>query len=158
MPVRLVPMDQDDFAAFLKEAIPDYARDKVRVGNWQPDEAIERSRREFENLLPQGPTTPNIFLWKIEDAESATKVGILWLGVQERNGEQDGFVYDVRVFEPYRRRGYASAAFRALEAEARWLGLASIGLHVFGDNHAARALYQKLGYVETNVNMRKLIE
>jgi RimJ/RimL family protein N-acetyltransferase len=158
MPARLTPMDPIDYEAFLEEAIVDYADDKVRVGNWQSDEALERSRREFANLLPQGTATPNNHLWMIEDSESATKVGILWLGVQERNGKRDGFVYDVRVFEPYRRRGYASGAFLALEDKARELGLASIGLHVFGDNHAARALYQKLGYVETNVNMRKMVE
>jgi RimJ/RimL family protein N-acetyltransferase len=150
-------MTSDDFAAFLERAIPDYAQDKVRVGNWQPTDALDRSRREFENLLPRGPATPNHRLWMIVDAMSGAKVGILWLAIQERNGQRDGFVYDVLVFEPYRRRGYASGAFQALEVEARELGLGSIGLHVFGDNHAARALYQKLGYVETNVNMRKVL-
>src|SRR5260370_40963544 len=78
---RLTPMDLVDYAAFLEQAIVDYADDKVRVGNWQPDEAIERSRGEFANLLPQGKATPNNHLWTIEEGETATKVGILWLVV-----------------------------------------------------------------------------
>jgi ribosomal protein S18 acetylase RimI-like enzyme len=44
-----------------------------------------------------------------------------------------------------------------LENVAREKGVEKIGLHVFGHNAAARALYQKVGYIETNVNMSKKI-
>ena len=43
----------------------------------------------------------------------------------------------------------------ALEETVRALGLDEIRLHVFGHNGAARALYRKLGFVETNVMMAK---
>ncbi len=43
----------------------------------------------------------------------------------------------------------------ALEVLARELGYDAIGLHVFGDNEVARALYRSAGYVETDVTMRK---
>ena len=34
-------------------------------------------------------------------------------------------------------------------------GLSGIALHVFGHNREARALYRKLGYVATNINLYK---
>jgi RimJ/RimL family protein N-acetyltransferase len=46
-------------------------------------------------------------------------------------------------------------AMTKLEGEAKRLGLDRIGLHVFGHNSAARPLYEKLGYVPTNINMVK---
>ena len=57
----------------------------------------------------------------------------------------------------HQRRGYATEAFAALEGEARSRGLAGIGLHVFGHNPGARALYEKLGYEATNINMFKRV-
>jgi len=54
-------------------------------------------------------------------------------------------------------RALATAAFAALEGEARARGLAGIGLHVFGHNPGARALYEKLGYETTNLHMFKKV-
>jgi ribosomal protein S18 acetylase RimI-like enzyme len=57
--------------------------------------------------------------------------------------------------QEFRRRGHASAALTELEPIARGLGLSGIGLHVFGHNAAARALYGKLVHAITGVNMLK---
>jgi ribosomal protein S18 acetylase RimI-like enzyme len=46
----------------------------------------------------------------------------------------------------------------ALEVKARELGLATLSLHVFVFNHEARALYEKLGYAITNINMSKALK
>lgn len=42
-----------------------------------------------------------------------------------------------------------------VEAEGHERGLTGIALHVFGQNTGAQALYQKLGYLPTNINMFK---
>ena len=55
----------------------------------------------------------------------------------------------------FRRRGYGEQAMAAIEDKVRELGLDTIDLHVFGFNTAARALYEKMGYSVTDVNMRK---
>ena len=57
----------------------------------------------------------------------------------------------------HRRQGHAERALRALEAEVGRLGLQGIALHVFGHNTGAQALYGKLGYVPTNINMFKAV-
>lgn len=66
-------------------------------------------------------------------------------------------LYNLTIFEEYRRRGYASEALSVLEDWAREQGMAGIILHVFGHNHSARALYRKSGYVERNVTMVKKV-
>ena len=66
-----------------------------------------------------------------------------------------GFIYDLRIYDEYQRRGYARQAMLALETKVRELGLDTISLHVFGHNHAAKALYDQLGYEVTNINMSK---
>ncbi len=88
--------------------------------------------------------------------ENDEKVGILWYAALPR---QPGlaFIYDFEIYETFRRRGYASQALAALEQDAKGRDLKHIELHVFGHNAAARALYKKAGYVETNVMMAKNI-
>jgi ribosomal protein S18 acetylase RimI-like enzyme len=87
--------------------------------------------------------------------EAQQHVGMLWFAMREPH---TAFVYDVRIDEAFRRRGYASEAFRELEQKARALGAVKIALHVFGVNHAAIDLYTKLGYQATNILMAKSLE
>ena len=150
----LVPLGEAGYAAYLEEAIPGYAADKVASGQWSEAESLELSRKSLEELLPQGLATPDNLLFSIVD-ETAEPVGMLWIAVQERAGQRIAYVYDVSIEPAHRRRGHASRAFHALEDEVRAMGLAGIGLHVFGHNASARALYERLGYVATNISMFK---
>lgn len=152
----LVPMTEAQLADYLLRAIPAYARDKVASGQWTESEALARSRKNYAELLPEGVATPDHHLYVMHD-EQAVVVGELWIGGHEQAGRRVAFVYDVAVHPEHRRKGHAERAFQALEGVVRSLGLAGIGLHVFGHNAAARALYLKLGYLETNVNMFKAL-
>ncbi|WP_189058176.1 GNAT family N-acetyltransferase [Deinococcus daejeonensis] len=136
--LHLRPMDAGAFARFLARAVPEYAAEKVRSGQWSPEEAQARSEREFQDLLPQGPDTPDNILYTLHDPHEDADVGVLWYALQRTPHATTAFIYEVEVFEAYRRRGYATQAFTRLEADA-----------------AARALYEKLGYHATNINMRK---
>lgn len=153
--VHLVPISQEEFQPWLDNAIAEYAHDKAQAGNWPAAEAIERSAQEFAQLLPAGPATPGQHLFSIRADDQPSSVGVIWFSETSYGGQPVAFVYDFVIFEPFRRRGYGEQALRAVEAEVRALGLGSIGLHVFGHNHAARALYEKVGYSVTNVNMAK---
>jgi ribosomal protein S18 acetylase RimI-like enzyme len=155
--VVLVPMSEAEFTAYAAESIPEYARDKVRSGQWAEENALELSRRGLEEMLPQGVATHDNHLFSLREAEGSAVVGMLWFAVQEQAGRKLAYVYDVAIRPPYQRRGYATEAFAALEGEARTRGLAGIGLHVFGHNPGARALYEKLGYAATNIHMFKSI-
>jgi RimJ/RimL family protein N-acetyltransferase len=153
--VRLVPMSDAEYQPYLALAIRDYADEKVAAGNWQPAEALERSTQEFQKLLPDGVATQDNYLFTIEDQALAATVGMIWLSRIMQGAHPIIFIYDFRIDESYRRKGYGEQAMRAAEDQAKALGLDIIALHVFGHNQAARALYEKLGYEITNINMAK---
>jgi ribosomal protein S18 acetylase RimI-like enzyme len=144
-------MDPGEFDAYLDRLIPSYAEDHIRTGRWTPEEGLAESRKEVQDLLPDGIRTPNNFLYTILAGSPEAKVGAIWLAVEAPRG----FIYDLLIYDSFRRRGYAEEAMRALEHEATEKGIRKLSLHVFGDNVGARRLYAKLGYVETNVHMSK---
>jgi ribosomal protein S18 acetylase RimI-like enzyme len=155
--VRLVPMSQDEFAAYLEFAVDHYAQEHVRAGNWSPEQARKLSEDSYRSLLPDGVATPDQYLHTIQDQTLGEKVGLLWFAVEEQAGAPRAFLYDIRIEEACRRRGYATEALQALEAKVRELRLAMIELHVFGHNDAARAMYEKLGYQVTDLRMSKTL-
>lgn len=152
----LRPITDAEYAAWLDVVIPEFAEDKVAAGQWPADRALELSRHEYATLLPQGKDTPDNHLYSVLDADGR-RVGTLWFVIKERANKRIAYVYDVYVVPEQRRRGHAFRAFQALEGEVLRLGLTGIALHVFGHNHAAQALYVKLGYVATNINMFKAL-
>ncbi|HEY1419540.1 MAG TPA: GNAT family N-acetyltransferase [Candidatus Dormibacteraeota bacterium] len=152
--VELVPLTAEQFDAWLPVETADYAAEHVRTGRWTEDEALQRSREEHERLLPQGLATPDHHLWSIVPTGTGEPVGLLWINVV-RQPRPAAFIFNIEIDQPFRRRGYAEQAMLKLEEEARSLGLEEIRLHVFGHNSAARPLYEKLGYVPTNINMLK---
>jgi GNAT superfamily N-acetyltransferase len=155
--IYLEPMTETEFDAFLADAIRDYAKDKVDAGNWDAAEALQRSTREFQNLLPDGVASQGQHLFTIKD-ETGAAVGMIWFAEEKSGPRPVAFIYDFLIREPYRRRGYATQALAAVEDEVRALGIDTLALHVFGHNHAARALYEKTGYVITNINMAKKLD
>ncbi|MCU6433586.1 GNAT family N-acetyltransferase [Undibacterium sp. Jales W-56] len=153
----LIPMAQTEFDAYIDNAIPAYAKEKVRSGQWGEAESLKLARASFDELLPQGLTTPDHYLFSIQSDDAVHLVGMIWIAAQTRADARIAYVYDVMVKPEYQRLGYATAAFQALEHEVRKLELSGIALHVFGHNKSAQALYQKLGFWATNINMFKKI-
>lgn len=151
--VALVPMTREEFVRYLKAAVPQFAQEKVRSGDWVDYEALALSAHDHDRLLPAGLDTPDQHLFTVRDAESDERVGTLWLAVRIRGGRPEGYVYDIEVAEKHRGRGYGRATMLAGIEKARELGAESVGLHVFGHNAPAYALYRSLGFVETNINM-----
>ncbi len=79
----------------------------------------------------------------------------LWIAAKEQAGKRVAYIYDIQIRPECQRHGHATRALAAVEDEARKLGLCGIGLHVFGHNTGARALYEARGYRPTNINMFK---
>jgi len=151
--VRLVPMTIKEFEAYLEKAIPEYAADKAGAGDWSEEEALERSRKSYLELLPQGVKTENNYLFRIQLEESGEKIGMIWM--KHETPRPHGFIYDIALDEDQRGKGYGKQTMLALEEVARELGLMTIGLHVFANNTAAMRLYKGLGYEVTSQNMTK---
>lgn len=150
--IRLEEMKSNEFQRYLSYAIKNYADGHVKAGNWDELEAIGKATKEFENLLPEGEKTANNKLFIIRDEEQ--EVGMIWLAQQST---EKGFIYDINIWEGNQGRGYGKKAMEEIEIVAKKLGLKNIGLHVFGYNKVARGLYEKLGYIETDILMKKNI-
>jgi ribosomal protein S18 acetylase RimI-like enzyme len=153
----LVPIRPDQFPAFAEAANAGYAQDNVLSGRWPSAEAPVLAQAEFEQLLPQGPATPNHHIYEIQVESTGEIAGFLWFAVVGANDARSAFIYNVTVKESLRRRGHAKAALMWLEQFASAQGLASIRLNVFAHNPNAQALYRALGYEPTSMNMRKAV-
>ena len=152
----LRPMSDLEFTTWLAEAVPAYAADKVASGQWAKDAALDLSKKEHDQLLPQGLLSADNHLYSIVDAEGAA-VGVLWFAVRSKFNARIAYVFDIDVWPEHQRRGHGTRAFAALESEVQRLGLAGIALHVFGHNTGARALYAKLGFQPTNISLYKAV-
>ena len=148
--ITLEPIEQEDFERFLESEIRGYAEDHVRNGNWPAEGAVERSRKEFEALLPNGIHSRDQYLWSIVDLEN-NKIGMLWVQVKD----QKAFLYDFIIDEAFRGNGYGKQALIAMDEKLKSMNVESVGLHVFGDNIRAQELYKKMGFQITGIHMKK---
>lgn len=158
MVVRLRPMTEQEFQHWEEASIRSYAAEHVKTGRWSEEESIERARKQFEELLPDGLATEGQHLYSIEETARSETIGMIWVGIQAHGEGRQAFIYDLLIDGTFRRRGYGTEALRALELTVAELGANTIRLHVFGHNHAARALYETAGYVTTNIHMQKILK
>lgn len=154
--VQLVPMTEREYQEWLEPFIQEYGQEHLENGRWSAENFLQRAREEMEQYLPAGLQTKDHYLYTIMADDLQRSVGMLWFSVRERpSGKQRAFVFNIEIDAAYRQCGYASQAFVAMEQKVRALGIDEIGLHVFGFNHVARAMYEKLGYRITHVEMAK---
>jgi ribosomal protein S18 acetylase RimI-like enzyme len=151
--INLEPIQQEDFDHFLERGIREYAEDHVRNGNWPVEGALERSKKEFEQYLPEGIHSKDQYIYSIVD-ENENKIGILW--VQVRDGK--AFIYDFAIDEAFRGKGYGKQALVAMDEKLKSMNVESVGLHVFGDNVVAQELYKKAGFQITGIHMKKSLK
>jgi ribosomal protein S18 acetylase RimI-like enzyme len=148
-------MSEDSYSAFFEAVVRGYAEDNVASGRWTSEDAVELARVEAEQLLPQGPATPQHYLFDVLDSRAAQKVGYLWAAAVTRGSQKVAHVYWLQVLPGFRRQGHARGALIEFEGVARGLGCRSITLNVFGSNSAAQDLYRSLGFITTNMSMQK---
>ena len=149
-------MTAEEFSQWRDRSIPAYAADKVRTERWTEQESLSEAEKEFGALLPQGLDSTGHTLYTIAN-ESGQSVGAVWLARTERTTGPIGYIYDLVVWEAHRRKGHAERAMHLLEAEAVKMGFNGLALHVFGHNVSAQALYRRLGYEPTHINMFKSV-
>ena len=83
---------------------------------------------------------------------------MVWFTVEQRPIGRVVFIYDISVQPAHRRHGYAMGALDGVAAYARDHHCIGVLLHVFGSNSGARQLYQRTGFVETDVLMLKRVD
>jgi ribosomal protein S18 acetylase RimI-like enzyme len=146
-------MTQSEYDVFYARLVPEYAADNVRAGYWDESEALEKSRKQTEQLLSHGLQTKDHYLYTLYDGDQA--VGLIWLKANPDQPVKSGFIFDVEIEEKFRGKGYGRQIMTLIEGKARELGLKSMGLHVFAYNNVAKHLYESLGYEVSSLNMMK---
>jgi ribosomal protein S18 acetylase RimI-like enzyme len=96
----------------------------------------------------------------VAETEAGERVGLLWFG-ENRNlltGENEAWIYNVSVVEGHRGQGIGARLVAHAQAYARDRGFQTLGLMVATHNLAARRLYSRLGFDETNVLMKRRLD
>ncbi len=135
-------MTADEFTAWHERQVRAYAQDGLARSGGDLGRALERSRADFAVALPDGLSTADTALVVL--TAGADPVGHLWLRHHRAGTETFGF--DLEIAAGRRREGWGRAAIALAGRLAAEAGDTRLGLHVFGDNHGARALYTSLGF------------
>ena len=155
MSTELRAMHADEFEAFAEDGRAGYVRQMVEFSGMEPSAALAKAERDYLLTLPQGLETPGHWLFIIE--HEGRRVGVLWFAERVLDGRTVAYLYEIKIDEAERGRGYGRAAMEAFEQEAAGRGLKELELNVFGGNAVARSLYQSLGWRETAVHMVKRV-
>ncbi|SCL19320.1 Acetyltransferase (GNAT) family protein [Micromonospora nigra] len=151
--LRLEPMTEERYDRYREVGEEKYAEHIASSGTLPPQEAREKARADYVSLLPDGFHTAGHHFLTAYDGDD--EVGILWLHLERKSDGVHAFGYDFEVREELRRRGHGRAIAEAAEVYCRERDVVAMELNVFGDNTAARALYEQLGYEPTSIKMRK---
>ncbi|HVJ65150.1 MAG TPA: GNAT family N-acetyltransferase [Bdellovibrionota bacterium] len=152
--MKLFPMSPEDYKFWSERSRIAFASDKQRAERLSHEAAETLAREGLARLLPQGRQTPDHHFYVARD-EAQNLLGFLWLAIRNDSGERRAFVYDIIIEEAHRGRGHGRSLMLLAEAETKRLGFDHLGLHVFGFNHAAIALYRSLGYATIDMVMEK---
>ncbi|MFI7546652.1 GNAT family N-acetyltransferase [Actinoplanes sp. NPDC049599] len=147
MPLSLVQMGPADFARRRGPLIASYARAIENSRRLPAAQARAAAELDVAERLPRGPATRGHLLRKA--LVGGAEVGWIWVSLPGTSVPEAAWINDIEVDPEFRSRGYAGAIITAAEAELAGLGVARLGLNVFGDNGPALRLYQRLGFEVT---------
>ena len=153
--LELRNMTSDEFSTYMKSSVEKYAEEKQKGEGLTSEDAIKMARDSYQRLLPQGLETPGQFLYTVFEINSNSQVGILWMAKKMNGVKPYTFIYDIELDAENRGKGLGKELMQLVEKETLHLGCASIGLHVYGHNTAAVALYEKSGFETTSRMMKK---
>ena len=94
--VTLRPMTGQEYETWMTAAIASYAEDKVASGQWAADKSLELSTKEHGELLPQGLSTPDNYLFSVRDG-NGRQVGVLWFAVKTRFNAPVAYIYNIEI-------------------------------------------------------------
>ena len=136
------PLTEEEYPGWYAGEEAGYITDIVRAGVLTPEEAKEKSDRDFALHLPQGYRTAGHAFYALE--ADGQVVGTGWV----QHGYLPGvtFGFSLEVYEEHRGKGYGRAAMAVGEWASRHGGDQAMMFNVFGGNEVAMSLYDSTGY------------
>lgn len=154
--ISFSPMTEEDLAAYLRKSIPEYAYDQTQAGNWSGAEAVNRSRAEFDQMLPEGLNTPNAVLANAMLNDSV-KIGMLWYYIDPEKPVPTIYLIDLFLFSQYKGKGYEQILIGGLEQVFKAAGARRIELQIFAHRADDLKMYFESGFRQTSVLLAKNI-
>lgn len=152
--LQLRPMSASEYQTYMNKAVAEYASDLKVSERLSEENALKAAETTYNRLLPQGLQTEGQWLFSAFDTSNQNWMGMVWFG--KKSGAHDiAFIYDINLAPEARGKGYGKILLNLAEAEMIKRGMSAVSLHVFGHNQVARQLYEKSGFVVTNVIMSK---
>ena len=157
MDIRLRPLEQHEFRAFLDALRVEYVRGLVEDARMPTAEAERKAAADHASLFPDGAPQPNHRISLLVDGGTGERRGYVFWALRRppEAVANRAYLYELFVDEPFRRRGVGRRALELLEDEVRAAELPGIDLNVWGGNDTARALYRSAGFEERAVFMSK---
>jgi GNAT superfamily N-acetyltransferase len=141
MPAERVPDYFHTFAEWYAEALTD-----LDCSN--PDGLHEHVLAYLQPYLGADGLPAGTMVFDIFADDLTAPVGATWCGGADLGFGPVFYVHDLRIFAPFRRRGYAREALATIHDLSRARGgLHGVGLSVLVQNTFARQLYLDDGFV-----------
>ncbi|MET4924150.1 GNAT family N-acetyltransferase [Streptomyces sp. PSRA5] len=148
-------MDETEYEVWEAHSLDGFRQSWIDRG-LPPDQAGAKAESSRRENLPAGLATPDTWIEVL--THDGDVVGHVWVGTREIDpGVVGAFVYDVKVSEDLRGKGYGRALMLHAERIGLVAGTGVLGLHVFAGNAPAIGLYESLGYATTHRNVFKTL-
>jgi GNAT superfamily N-acetyltransferase len=146
--LSIVPMPAERVAAYFRGFAEWYAEALADLGCTRSIDLHEHVQAYLQPYLgPDGlPASSKVF--DILADALPEPVGATWCGGADLGFGPVFYVHDLRIFAPFRRKGYAKEALATIHELSRARGdLRGVGLSVLVQNTIARQLYLEDGFV-----------
>ena len=158
MTLELVAMTDAQIAEYLPVARAGYVTDLVRAGSLNQARAEAKAERDYASLDTNEAT---IYVAAYADVDDVrTMIGVAGYGIagfNEPHDEPHLFVFDLEVFDDFRRRGFATEILRQLCEVARAEHCVCVRLTVWAGNDGAHDLYLKFGFAPESHHLKMVI-
>ncbi len=147
MSVTFRRLTDDEVRTYLPHAKRGYVHDITTAGALTHERATALADKDFDWLVVNAETEYFGAFDLIDD--EIVNVGVFGVGmggVDVPHDEPTLHLYDLEVFEPYRRRGYGLAILGEVRELAIDRGAESVRLTVWAGNDGARELYRVAGF------------
>lgn len=154
--LSLVPMAPERVTDYFRSLVDWYAEALGEHGCGQADGLHASATRYFMPYIDgRGmPTDSAVFDIVVEGETQA--VGAAWCGGADFGSGPTQFIHDLRIFPPFRRKGYGREALDTIVHFARKSGgVSGVALSVLAGNTGAAALYAAEGFVPLSQVMVK---
>ena len=154
--LSIVPMPAERVPAYFRAFAEWYAEALAEIAGADPDALHPQVNAYLQPYLGDDGLPAGSMVFDIFADDLPAPVGATWCGGVDLGFGPVFYVHDLRIFAPFRRRGYAKEALATIhDLSCARGGLRGVGLSVLVRNTLARQLYIEDGFLPLSEVMVK---